>query len=341
MNVCYRRGVHLPDVDLWLDPQDRKPVAVVSHAHSDHIGAHGHVLTSAGTAALMRHRLPVRTGGRADRSAPGSPASRARSRYQTLPFGRPCAFPRFELTLYPAGHVLGSAQALVETSGGRLLYSGDFKLRPSLSSEPIEVPPADVVVMETTFGRPRYVFPPTEQVVAEIRDFCRRALEEGAVPVLFAYALGKGPELVAQLAGCGWDLVLHHTLFDIVKLYEAMGVRFPAHRRLMPGAPLDGCVLICPPGAARSRALEALPRRRTAYVSGWALERGAAYRYGADACFPLSDHADYPDLLEYVRRTGARRIYTLHGFDAEFAQDLRLMGYDAHCLSAPAQLPLL
>jgi DNA ligase 1 len=323
MNVCYQRGVYLPDVDLWLDPRDRKPIAFVSHAHSDHIGAHGHVLTSAGTAALMRHRL------------------RSRARYQPLAFGRTAEFPRFRLTLYPAGHVLGSAQALVETSAGRLLYSGDFKLRSGLASEPIEVPQADVVVMETTFGRPRYVFPPTEEVMAEVRDFCRRALEEDAVPILFAYALGKGPELVAQLAGCGWDLVLHHTLFDIVKLYEELGVTFPPHRRLRPDAVLDGCVLICPPGAARSRALATLPRRRTAYLSGWALDRGAAYRYGADACFPLSDHADYPDLLEYVRRTGARRIFTLHGFDAEFAQDLRLMGYDAHCLTAPAQLPLL
>jgi Cft2 family RNA processing exonuclease len=266
---------------------------------------------------------------------------RGRSRYQPLAFGRAAEFPRFRLTLYPAGHVLGSAQALVETSAGRLLYSGDFKLRPGLASEPIEVPQADVVVMETTFGRPRYVFPPTEQVMAEVRDFCGRALAEDAVPILFAYALGKGPELVAQLAGCEWDLVLHHTLFDVVKLYEEMGVTFPPHRRLVADAPLDGSVLICPPGAARSRALAALPRRRTAYLSGWALDRGAAYRYGADACFPLSDHADYPDLLEYVRRTGARRIFTLHGFDAEFAQDLRLMGYDAHCLTTPAQLPLL
>jgi hypothetical protein len=327
MNVCYRRGVYLPDVDLWLDPRDRKPVAFVSHAHSDHIGAHGHVLTSAGTAALMRHRL------------------RGRARYQPLAFGRAAEFPRFRLTLYPAGHVLGSAQALVETSAGRLLYSGDFKLRPGLSAEPIDVPEADVVVMETTFGRPRYVFPPTEQVMAEVRDFCRGALEEGSVPLLFAYALGKGPELVAQLAGCEWDLVLHHTLFDIIKLYEELGVSFPPYRRLMPGDALADpgsrpSVLICPPGAARSRALQALPRRRTAYLSGWALDRGAAYRYGADACFPLSDHADYPDLLEYVRRTGARRILTLHGFDAEFAQDLRLMGYEADSLTSPAQLSL-
>jgi putative mRNA 3-end processing factor len=80
-----------------------------------------------------------------------------------------------------------------------------------------------------------------------------------------------------------------------------------------------------------------LPRARAALISGWAMDRGAAYRMGVDACFPLSDHADYPELIEYVRRTGARRVLTLHGFDAEFAQDLRLMGYDARPLTAPVQ----
>jgi Cft2 family RNA processing exonuclease len=330
VNVLYRRGVYLPEIDFWLDPKERKPVAFVSHAHSDHIGNHGRVLTTVGTAALMRHRL------------------RGHGRYETLAFGQTHEFEGFRLTLYPAGHVLGSAQALVETEAGRLLYSGDFKLRPGLAAEPIEVPQADVLVMETTFGRPGYVFPPTEQVVAGIRAFCSRAIAEGRLPILYAYALGKGPELLAQLAGCEWDLVLHPALFDVVKICEELGVRFPPHRRLEDASSLAGegvagdrpCVLIAPPGAARGRALQAIRHRRTAYVSGWGIDRSAAYRHGVDACFPLSDHADYPDLLEYVRLTGARRILTLHGFDVEFARDLRLLGYDAQSLAAPVQLSL-
>src|SRR5438093_246930 len=160
MTVHYRRGLHLPAIDLWLDARERKEIAFVSHAHSDHVGAHGHVLCTPATAALMRCRV------------------RGRSHYRALEFGRGYDFPDYRLTLYPAGHILGSAQALVETNAGRLLYSGDFKLRAGLSAEPIEVPEADVVVMETTFGRPRYVFPPTEQVMAQVRDFCHQALEE-------------------------------------------------------------------------------------------------------------------------------------------------------------------
>jgi Cft2 family RNA processing exonuclease len=331
MNVAYRRGVHLSDLDFWLDPRDRKSVAFVSHAHSDHAGAHGRVLATAATAALMRHRL------------------RRRAEYQPLEFRQPYALAELlgerarcrdcTLTLYPAGHVLGSAQALVETPSGRLLYSGDFKLRPGVAAEPIEIPRADVVVMETTFGRPGYVFPAAEEVIAAIREFCLATHAEGAVPVLLAYALGKGPELLAQLGSGDWELLLHPTLFEVVKRYEELGVMFPPHRLLDRG--ITGIerppVVLCPPGPAYREVRLLLPRVRAACVSGWAIDRGAAYRMGVDACFPLSDHADYPELLEYVERTGARRILTMHGFDADFAQDLRLMGYDARPLADPVQ----
>jgi Cft2 family RNA processing exonuclease len=204
----------------------------------------------------------------------------------------------------------------------------------------IEVPRADLVVMESTFGRPHYVFPPAEQVVAEIHAFCSRALDEGSVPVLFGYTLGKSQELLAQLAGHPAPLMLHPGLREFVTIYEAFGVRFPEYRIWEPGVDVAGHVLFCPTGARRSSLLESLPRKRTAYVSGWALDRNAGWRLQADASFPLSDHADYPDLVEYVRLTGATRVLTLHGFAAEFAQDLRLLGYDAAAVEAPAQLAL-
>jgi hypothetical protein len=107
-----------------------------------------------------------------------------------------------------------------------------------------------------------------------------------------------------------------------------------------PELDLTGHILLCPTGARRSQMVGALPRKRTASVSGWALDRSVAWRFGTDACFPLSDHADYDELHEYVRRTGARQIYTVHGFAAEFAQDLRFLGYRASAVEEPAQLAL-
>jgi Cft2 family RNA processing exonuclease len=197
-----------------------------------------------------------------------------------------------------------------------------------------------MLVMETTFGRPRYVFPPVEQIVAEILDFCQRTLRDGAVPVLLGYTLGKSQELLAHLDECAAPLLLHPALRDYVAVYESLGVRFPSYTLWSPGMDASGHVLLCPTGASASRLGGMLPRARTAYVSGWALDRSARWRFGTDTCFPLSDHADYPELLEYVRLSGARRVYTVHGSAAEFAQDLRLMGYDADAVEQPAQLAL-
>jgi Cft2 family RNA processing exonuclease len=319
MTVLYQRGIYLPQIDLWLDSQAPREVAVVSHAHSDHIQSHAFTLTTPATAVLMRHRL-----GR-------------RGRCRPLEFGRRAEFPGFALTLYPAGHVLGSAQALVEVAGERLLYSGDFKLRAGRSTEAVEVPAADVVIMETTFGKPGYVFPPTEEVVAQMRGWIRGAWEDGLTPILFGYALGKSQELLAHLDDLGGEILLERRVYEVVKLYEEMGVRFPPHQLYRTGVEPEGCVLICPPGARRSWEVAAIRNRRTAYISGWALDRGSAWRFGTHTCFPLSDHADYPELMEYVERTGARTIHTLHGFAEEFAADLRLRGYDARSLKPVSQ----
>jgi Cft2 family RNA processing exonuclease len=322
MVVSYQRGIYLPEVDLWLDPQIPRGTAAVSHAHSDHIQSHTVTLATSTTAVFLRHRL-----GR-------------ESRCRSLPFGQRAQFPGFALTLYPAGHILGSAQVLIERNGERLLYSGDFKLKPGRSVEATEVPEADVVIMETTFGKPGYVFPPADEVVAAIRGWVRGAWEDGLTPILFSYALGKSQELLAHLHDLDGEILLHRSVYALVKLYEELGIRFPTYRLYAHGSVPDRAVLICPPGCRRSHDIAAIRNRRTAYVSGWALDRGAAWRFGTHTCFPLSDHADYPDLLEYVRLTGARVIHTVHGFADEFATDLRLRGLDARPLKPANQLSL-
>jgi hypothetical protein len=322
MVVSYQRGIYLPEIDLWLDPQIPRGMAAVSHAHSDHIQSHVVTLATPATAAFMRHRL--------------GPLGECRS----LPFGQRAEFSGFAVTLYPAGHILGSAQVLIERKGHRLLYSGDFKLKPGRSVEATEVPKADAVIMETTFGKPGYVFPAADVVMRSIRDWVRAAWEDGQTPILFSYALGKSQELLAHLDELDGEILLHRSVYALVRMYEELGIRFPAYQLYTPGAHPERSVLICPPGARRSHDVAAIRGRRTAYISGWALDRGAAWRFGTHTCFPLSDHADYPDLLEYVRLTGARVVHTMHGFADEFATDLRLRGYEARPLRPASQLSL-
>ncbi|MFM9030801.1 MAG: DNA ligase, partial [Opitutaceae bacterium] len=295
--VEFNAGVWLPEVGWWLDAHHARPRSFVSHAHFDHLAAHGEVLCSAGTSRLMQARLP------------------AKRVEHVLPFGQTERLdPSTVVTLHPAGHIHGSAQCLLEHERlGSLLYTGDFKLRPGRSAEICTTPHADTVIMETTFGRPQYVFPPTERVLADIAAFCHAVLADGEVPVLFGYSLGKSQELLSGLTDARLPVMLHPQTHRLTRIYEELGIAFPPHRAF-DAAESPGHVVICPPQSRASAFLRKIPRRRTAAITGWAMDPNATFRYQCDAAFPLSDHADFPDLLRFVEAVNPRRVLTLHGF---------------------------
>jgi DNA ligase-1 len=256
-----------------------------------------------------------------------------------LPFGERRFVRGVELMLIPAGHIFGSAQCLIFADQGTLLYTGDFKLRPGKSAEQAEWRQADTLVMETTFGLPRYRFPPAQLVVDQMVAFCGEAIDAGEVPVLLGYSLGKAQEILCSLDGVGLTAMLHGSIFQMTRIYEQFGQSFCKYVRYNPND-VAGKVLICPPSANRSELLERIPRKRVALVSGWAVDPNAVYRYQFDAAFPLSDHADYDDLLRYVEFVQPRRVLTLHGFAAAFACDLRRRGIEAWALSEENQMEL-
>ncbi len=319
--VRYHRAVHLTTIDLWLDPRERREWAVVSHAHRDHIAAHEEAILTEATRRFMalRHVLPRAV--------------------HVLPYGEPRVLRGVEFTLWPSGHLLGGAQVTVAVNGQRVLYSGDFKLKPNAAADAIVVPRAETLIMETTFGTPRYAFPPAAEVIAAMRAWCAACLQDGVLPVLLGYAVGKGQEILAALAGTGWRLLLHDAVYAASRLAEELGVAFPPFSRWTPGTGADA-VLICPPHLRKWLPGKLSVPYRTAIVSGWALDPSTRYRFGADAAFCLSDHADYADLLAYVEQVHPQRVFTVHGFASEFANALRRRGYDATALDAPDQLAL-
>jgi len=266
-------------------------------------------------------------------------------REHALPFHQRTAFTwedrAFDLTLLPAGHIFGSAMALIECQGESLLYTGDFKLRPSRSAEACEMSARgiDILIMETTYGRPEYQFPPTDEVIRGVIRFCREALDNDEVPVLLGYSLGKSQELLYGLADAGLPIALHPTVECLTKVYEQMGHRFPPYQLVDP-ADVSGKVLLYPPGAGGPGVLRNFGRKRTAVLTGWAVDAGCRFRYQTDAAFPLSDHADFPDLIKFVRTIGPREVFTLHGFAADFAATLRGLGFEARALNQDEQLSL-
>ena len=257
-----------------------------------------------------------------------------------LPFGESYTLnPETELTLHPAGHIFGSAMLRIAREGESLLYTGDFKLRPGRSAEKCEPPKADLVVMETTFGLPRYVFPPTNEILEAIIGFCRQTLEDDEVPVLFGYSLGKSQELLSSLAEAKLPVMLHPQTLKMTRIYEELGQVFPPYKPFTL-TEVAGHVVVCPPQANQSSWLRKIKPRRTAAVTGWAIDPAAVYRYQCDAAFPLSDHADYADLLRFVELVQPKRVYTVHGYVEEFARTLRAKGIEAWGLGVDNQLEI-
>jgi Cft2 family RNA processing exonuclease len=320
--VGHKNGLNLPQIGWWLDAQRAQHRSFVSHAHSDHIGGHREIVGTRATASLMRLRLAGR-------------------RQETiLEFGQPWS-PELgcEFRLHPAGHIFGSAMLEARSEHGTLLYTGDFKLRPSLAAEPCAPVRADVLIMETTFGLPKYAFPPDEQIERDIVRFCQQALDDKVTPVLYAYSLGKTQELLQIVGRAGLPVMLHAHGFRMTQRYAELGMKLPPFAEFDPHHHA-GHVVIAPPMTGATEPLTWINPKRTAIVSGWALDGRATYQYGCDAAFPLSDHADFPDLLALVERVQPRTVYTVHGFAKEFAATLRARGIEAWALGQQNQMDL-
>ena len=325
--IEYEKAVFLPECSLWLDPSRARPFAFVSHAHADHFARHQRILCSSGTFRLIESRYGSR---------------KSESGDVVLEFGESHEENGFRFTVVPAGHIAGSAQILVEEldTGSSLVYTGDFKTRESLAAEKIEIQSADILIMETTYGIPRYCLPPTEEILSRLALFVQRTLDEGAIPVLQGYSLGKAQELIAavhqRIPQARFQV--HSAVEEMNKTARELGFPIPECELFDPKkrSP-EGRVLIIPPNAKSARNLN---NTRTAIATGWALGSGARYRYRASEIFPLSDHAGYDDLLDFVENVDPKVVYTLHGFAREFAADLRNLGREAWSLIGQNQMEL-
>ena len=213
--VQYERGVYLPNENIWLDPWDAKPFAFVSHAHSDHIAPHDEIIVSERTARLMQARLP----GRTQRTRPAIWSADDGPRARVSRSCPPAIF------------------SAPRSSSSKPMPAPCFT--PAISSCAPAAPPrrrngeqADTLIMETTYGLPRYRLPPTDLVVQQIVAFCRDALEEGATPVLLGYSLGKAQEILCSLAEANLQPMLHGSVYRMTRIYEQFGQSFLRVRAL-------------------------------------------------------------------------------------------------------------
>ena len=303
------RGLFLTAANLALDVTRRQKLGFMSHAHADHIARHELGLCTRETAALFRHRRGQH------------------HRIKELPYRQSIECGSLRLTTYPAGHCLGSAMLLAESEEGSLLYTGDFKLGDSLTSECAELPHADILVMESTFGRPKYRLPPREEVVEQLLELVVSTLDAGRIPVIHAYALGKAQEVTKLLTSTGIPVQQHPQTFAVSEVYRECGMDLGAVSKF-DGSWKSGHAVVTLPRGMKGFRLAGIEGPVSIAVTGWAIDTGTKYRQKVDHALPLSDHADYDQLLETARRVEANSIYCTHG-PREFVEHLRAEGFNA------------
>lgn len=315
-------GLYCAAGDFYIDPWQPVGRAVVTHAHADHAyGGSNHYLAAAPGERVLRLRL-------------GEEAS-----ITALPYGEAVTVNGVRLSLHPAGHILGSAQVRVEAGGEVWVVSGDYKTGFDRTCAPFELVRCHTFISEATFGLPIYRWPAQEEVFGEINAWWRRNAAEGRASVLFAYALGKAQRVLAGIDPAIGPLYVHGAVHAMNTAYAASGVALPPSEYVQEYAARTGsrsdwaqALVVAPPSAQGTPWLRRLGDISTAFASGWMRVRGQRRRRSVDRGFVLSDHVDWPSLLEVIAATGAERVLVTHGSVAPVVRWLREHGTDAYGL---------
>lgn len=317
-----KSGLYCRAGDFHIDPWRPVPRAVITHAHADHArtGSDSYFAEASG-APILRHRL-----GQDIDLTP-------------LACGESLAFGPARVSLHPAGHILGSAQVRVEVDGEVWVVTGDFKRDRDPTCSPFETVACDTLITEATFALPIYRWPDIDAVAEDIHRWWQGNRDQGRASVLFCYALGKAQRVLSALARHTDERVLlHGAVVALTDIYRQAGVAMlPTEPALEADAArhFAGELIIAPPGANGTAWMKRFGDCGTGFCSGWMLLRGNRRRRGYDRGFVLSDHADWPALLDTIRECGAQRVLATHGRSDILVRYLREQGIDAAELATP------
>ena len=304
-----QEGLYCRAADAWVDPWRPVPRALITHAHADHArpgcGEYWAVASSEG---VLRQRL-------------GQDIT-----LHPVQYGEEHWLGQCRVSFHSAGHVLGSAQIRLEVDGEVWVVSGDYKRDADPSCEPFEPVPCDVLITEATFGLPIYRWQTGTEVAEEIRAWWQGDRQRPSL--LFCYSFGKAQRLMAELNAIGVDdeVLLHGAVETVTRHYRAAAVPMTPSRPVsdLPRSDtLAGRLVLAPPSAHRSSWMRRFRSPQTGFASGWMAVRGARRRRGYERGFVLSDHADWPGLIQTVRQSGARKVYVTHGQSDVLARYLR------------------
>jgi putative mRNA 3-end processing factor len=318
----FPEGIYVRPADAWVDPSQPKARALVTHGHADHArGGHEQVWATPDTLSIMGTRYGEQN---------GCPVN----------YGQSVTVGEVEVSFVPAGHVLGSAQIILDYAGERVVVSGDYKRREDPTCARFVPVPCDIFITEATFGLPVFRHPDTggeiDRLLARLHANPERCVLVGA------YALGKAQRVIAECRRRGHEepIYYHGAMERLCRLYEELGVPL-GELRPVAGAKKDelqGKLILCPPGALNDRWSRRLPDPITAMASGWMRIRQRARQKNVELPLIISDHADWDELCDTIREVAPKEVWITHGREDALmhwcmlhqikARELNLVGYE-------------
>ena len=297
--VARPEGLYCPPGHFYIDPWRPVDRAVITHGHSDHARpGNGHYLCTDLGAPILRRRLG------------------AGINLDTLAYGQSINHHGVTISLHPAGHVLGSAQVRLEYRGEVWVASGDYKLEDDGTCAPFEPVRCHTFITESTFALPIYRWIAQPELFADINTWWQRNATQQRTSVIFCYALGKAQRLLSGLDSSIGPVMVHGAMAPLNQIYRDAGVYLPSTysaAEMTDAAQLRASMVLAPPSAQGTPWMKRLGDYADGFASGWMHLRGTRRRRGVDRGFVMSDHADWPGLLQAISATGAQRVFVTHG----------------------------
>jgi putative mRNA 3-end processing factor len=313
------RGLYCPPGDFHIDPWRPVDRAVITHAHADHARrGHGRYLAARAGERVLRARL-------------------GDIEVQAVDYGEAVEINGVRVSLHPAGHVLGSAQVRLEHRGEVWVVSGDYKVEPDPTCAAFEPVRCHVFVSESTFGLPVYRWSRGAALFDEVNRWWRANAEAGRASVVYAYAFGKAQRILAGVDPSIGPVVCHGAVEALNRAYRDSGVALPPTvlaTDVTDRAALSRALVVAPPSAQASPWLKRFGEFSDAFASGWMQLRGARRRRAVDRGFVLSDHADWPGLVQAIRESEATRVFVTHGYVPVMVRWMQEQGWDAQAMES-------
>ena len=322
MGFIIDRNLYVPALHAWIDPSEPRERAIITHGHADHArSGHGSVLATPDTVEIMKVRYGEDCAGR----------------FEKLDFREPLTIGDATVTFFPAGHILGSAQVLIEAEGQRVVVTGDYKRLPDRTAQPYEAVQCDLLITEATFGLPVFQHPDPRDEIARLLKSVAAQPERSHL--VGSYALGKAQRVIALLRDAGWDrpIYLHGAMVRLCELYETLGVKLG---ELLPATGMAktemmGQIVIAPPSAIRDRWSRRFPDPVVCQASGWMSVKQRARQALVELPLVISDHCDWDELKRSILESGAGTVWVTHGREDALVYWCKQQGLNAEPLALP------